>query len=112
MNGMELDLAYLCKEVREIARASATFLKEERRKFDRNLVEEKSAHNYVSYVDKESERQIIEALSTLLPEAGFIAEEGSGSLTDVKGMEKQDFLTLCGQIFDQMSGLHPTAQGV
>ena len=79
---MELDLAYLCKEVREIARASATFLKEERRKFDRNLVEEKSAHNYVSYVDKESERQIIEALSTLLPEAGFIAEEGSGSLTD------------------------------
>ena len=54
---MELDLAYLCKEVREIARASATFLKEERRKFDRNLVEEKSAHNYVSYVDKESERQ-------------------------------------------------------
>jgi len=82
MNGMELDLAYLCKEVREIARASATFLKEERRKFDRNLVEEKSAHNYVSYVDKESERQIIEALSTLLPEAGFIAEEGSGSLTD------------------------------
>ena len=82
MNGMELDLAYLCKEVREIARASATFLKEERRKFDWNLVEEKSAHNYVSYVDKESERQIIEALSTLLPEAGFIAEEGSGSLTD------------------------------
>ena len=79
---MELDLAYLCKEVREIARASATFLKEERRKFDRYLVEEKSAHNYVSYVDKESERQIIEALSTLLPEAGFIAEEGSGSLTD------------------------------
>ena len=33
-------------------------------------------------MDKESERQIIEALSTLLPEAGFIAEEGSGSLTD------------------------------
>ena len=26
---MELDLAYLCKEVREIARASATFLKED-----------------------------------------------------------------------------------
>ena len=36
----------------------------------------------------------------------LIAESG------LKGMEKQDFLTLCGQIFDQMSGLHPTAQGV
>ena len=46
---MELDLAYLCKEVREIARASATFLKEERRKFDRNLVEEKSAHKGFVY---------------------------------------------------------------
>ena len=45
-------------------------------------VEEKSAHNYVSYVDKESERRLVEQLSTLLPEAGFIAEEGSGSLTD------------------------------
>ena len=27
---MELDLAYLCKEVREIARASATFLTDHR----------------------------------------------------------------------------------
>ena len=45
-------------------------------------MEEKSAHNYVSYVDKESERRLVEQLSTLLPEAGFIAEEGSGSLTD------------------------------
>ena len=40
------------------------------------------------------------------PAVRLIAESG------LKGMEKQDFLTLCGQIFDQMSGLHPTAQGV
>lgn len=79
---MELDLPYLCEKVRDIALASATFLKEERKRFDRERVEEKSAHNYVSYVDKESERRIIEALSALLPEAGFIAEEGSGSLVD------------------------------
>lgn len=77
-----LNLENLCTEVQHIARRAGTFLKEERRKFDRERVEEKSAHNYVSYVDKESEKWLIEQLSALLPEAGFIAEEGSGSLTD------------------------------
>ena len=76
------DLEYLCAEVRQIARKAGAFLRDERQKFDRERVEEKSAHNYVSYVDKESERRLVEQLSTLFPEAGFIAEEGSGSLTD------------------------------
>ena len=70
------DLEYLCAEVRQIARKAGAFLRDERQKFDRERVEEKSAHNYVSYVDKESERRLVEQLSTLLP------EEGSGSLTD------------------------------
>ncbi|MEG1936776.1 MAG: inositol monophosphatase family protein [Rikenellaceae bacterium] len=77
-----LDLDYICTEVQKIARQVGLFLKEERYNFDRTRVKEKSAHNYVSYVDKESERRLIEQLSLLLPEAGFIAEEGSGSLTD------------------------------
>lgn len=77
-----LNLENLCTQVQQIARQAGAFLKEERRKFDRGRVEEKSAHNYVSYVDKESEKWLITQLSALLPEAGFIAEEGSGSLTD------------------------------
>lgn len=77
-----LDLENICIEVQQIARSAGSFLRDERRKFNREQVEEKSAHNYVSYVDKESERQLVEQLSALLPEAGFIAEEGSGSLTD------------------------------
>ena len=77
-----LNLDYLCTEVQKIAREAGAFLEEERRKFDRTQVEEKSAHNYVSYVDKTSEKRLIEQLSALLPEAGFIAEEGTGSLTD------------------------------
>ena len=36
----------------------------------------------MSYVDKESERRIVACLRELLPEAGFIAEEGSGTHTD------------------------------
>lgn len=77
-----LNLDYLCTKVQQIARDAGSFLKNERQKFDRGRVEEKSAHNYVSYVDQESERRLIEQLSSLLPEAGFIAEEGSGSLAD------------------------------
>lgn len=73
-----LDLEFLCGEVRAIARAAGAFLKAERSRFDRGRVEEKSAHNYVSYVDKESERRLIQQLSQLLPGSGFIAEEGSG----------------------------------
>ena len=54
------DLEYLCAEVRQIARKAGAFLRNERQKFDRERVEEKSAHNYVSYVDKESERRLVE----------------------------------------------------
>lgn len=74
----DLDLDALCGEVQKIARQAGAYLKSEREKFDLSQVEEKSAHNYVSYVDKESERWIVSRLAALLPEAGFITEEGSG----------------------------------
>lgn len=77
-----LNLEYICTEVQRIARRAGSFLRDERLRFDCERVEEKSAHNYVSYVDKESECRLVAELSALLPEAGFIAEEGSGSLTD------------------------------
>lgn len=42
----------------------------------------KHAHDYVSYVDKESEVRVVKALTALLPEAGFITEEGSATYQD------------------------------
>lgn len=41
------------------------------------LVESKSFNNLVTEVDKQTEEKLIEQLGKLLPEAGFIAEEGS-----------------------------------
>jgi len=82
MNRMNLE--QICTQVRQIAKESGSFLREENKKFDRSKVEEKSAHNYVSYVDKESERQIVEQLTALLPGSGFIAEEGTGELSSEK----------------------------
>lgn len=74
-----LDLKQLTAEVCRIAIEAGAFLHEERKNFRRERVVEKHAHDYVSYVDKESEVRLVKALSDLLPEAGFITEEGSAT---------------------------------
>ena len=73
----EKDLEKYTLAVCEIARQAGAYIREERRKFSLESVERKHAHDYVSYVDKGSERLIVSALRELLPEAGFITEEGT-----------------------------------
>lgn len=77
-----IDLRILTDSVCRIARDAGYFLKEERKSFRREVVQEKHAHDYVSYVDKESEKRVVAALRELLPEAGFITEEGSAVYND------------------------------
>ena len=74
-----LDLKQLTTDVCRIATEVGYFLKEERKNFRRERVVEKHAHDYVSYVDKESEVRVVKALTALLPEAGFITEEVSST---------------------------------
>jgi myo-inositol-1(or 4)-monophosphatase len=62
-----MDLASLTAKVCRIAMDAGSFLKEERKTFRSESVEKKHAHDYVSYVDKESEKQIVAELSVLLP---------------------------------------------
>ena len=76
------DLKILTESVCCIAREAGYFLKEERKNFSREAVRKKQPHDYVSYVDKESEKRVVAALRELLPEAGFIAEEGSAVYHD------------------------------
>ena len=76
MKDRMLDLKQLTADVCRIATEVGYFLKEERKNFRRERVVEKHAHDYVSYVDKESEVRVVKALTALLPEAGFITEEG------------------------------------
>ena len=71
-----IDLEKCTIAVCEIAQRAGAYIREERQKFSLESVERKHAHDYVSYVDKGSERLIINALRELLPEAGFITEEG------------------------------------
>ena len=79
MHPMEqkIDLERCTLAVCEIARQAGAYIRDERRKFSLESVERKHAHDYVSYVDKGSERLIVSALRELLPEAGFITEEGT-----------------------------------
>lgn len=72
----------LCLETCEIARKAGHFMANERKSFDDSKIESKGLHDMVSYVDKASEKLIIEQLQRILPEAGFIAEEGTN---DTKG---------------------------
>ena len=76
---MERDLQKLTLAVCDIARHAGAYIREERKKFSQESVERKHAHDYVSYVDKGSEQLIVNALRELLPEAGFITEEGTAS---------------------------------
>jgi myo-inositol-1(or 4)-monophosphatase len=76
MNQM-LQLGELTCAVCEIARRAGAYIREERAKFSLESVERKHAHDYVSYVDKGSERLIVSALRELMPETEFITEEGT-----------------------------------
>ena len=80
-----LQLEELTRGVCEIAKQAGAYIREERRKFSLESVERKHAHDYVSYVDKGSEKQIVSALRRLLPEAGFITEEGTVKTEEGRG---------------------------
>ena len=73
------DLSILTKEVCNIARKAGAYLINERKNFSEDKIEQKHAHDYVSYVDKSSEAIIVSALKEILPESGFLTEEGSAT---------------------------------
>ena len=77
-----IQLEELTRGVCKIAKQAGAYIREERRKFSLESVERKHAHDYVSYVDKGSEKQIVSALRQLLPEAEFITEEGTAKMDD------------------------------
>ncbi|HLG04234.1 MAG TPA: inositol monophosphatase family protein [Bacteroidia bacterium] len=71
----EAELRQICEAVQVISMRVGEFIRQERKKFRLADVESKGAGNLVSYVDKQAEKMFVEALRTILPEAGFIAEE-------------------------------------
>ena len=101
----KIDLEECTLAVCEIARRAGDYIREERKKFSLERVERKHAHDYVSYVDKGSEQLIVSALRELLPEAGFITEEGTaqGDSPSVRGLLTEETVPLCW-VVDPLDG--------
>lgn len=71
------DLKFMCEEIEKAARETGAFIRKESIGFDLSRRESKGLNDFVSYVDKGSEKMLVEKLSRLLPEAGFKTEEGT-----------------------------------
>jgi myo-inositol-1(or 4)-monophosphatase len=71
------NLETITRLVCQVAREAGSYIRKERAGFSVEKVERKHAHDYVSYVDKGSEQLIVSRLREILPEAGFITEEGT-----------------------------------
>lgn len=79
-----MDYKKLCFQVQDIARSAGNFIREERKNISETNIEIKSASSLVTYVDKTAEQQIVSALKQLIPDAGFVAEEGTAESNNEK----------------------------
>ncbi len=72
-----MDLADITLKVAALARETGQFIRTEAAQFDRLKVSDKGLNQLVSYVDVTAEQMLVKGLSDILPEAGFITEEGT-----------------------------------
>lgn len=72
-----MDLQRLCQDVCNLAKQAGDFIRKERLNFQLTKIEVKGKNDFVSYVDKASEKLLVDGLRKLLPDSGFIAEEGT-----------------------------------
>jgi myo-inositol-1(or 4)-monophosphatase len=78
-----MNIENICLQACQKIKETAIFLKKELGKVSAQEIEFKERNHLVSYVDKTSEKMLIEKLGQLLPDASFLAEEQT-----VKHVEK------------------------
>jgi myo-inositol-1(or 4)-monophosphatase len=79
-----IDLKNICREIEKAASETSDFILKESQGFDITRTEKKGLNDFVSYVDKGSEKMLVEKLSLILPVAGFITEEGTSEKIGLK----------------------------
>jgi len=73
-----MNLTAIHEKVIELSLEVGAFIRKEGENFDPARIEQKTSfNNLVSYVDQEAERRMVSTLKLLLPQAGFITEEGT-----------------------------------
>ena len=72
----------ICFSAMEVVKIAASYVRERHENRQGLTIEVKGRQNFVTEVDKEAERILVSGLSELLPEAGFIAEEGTTTVVE------------------------------
>ncbi len=70
-----MNLEHIISQANELIQKTGQFLRNEISKVTANDIVNKNVHDFVTYVDKTSEKKLIDGLSKILPEAGFLTEE-------------------------------------
>jgi len=70
-----MNIEEVTKQVIELSNKVGKFIQAERDKISSESIEKKGLHDFVTYVDKSAEEQLVKGLQKILPEAGFIVEE-------------------------------------
>ena len=79
-----MDYKQICIDVTAICKTVGDFIYHENRKITEDNIEIKGKHDFVTYVDKSSEKMLVDALSQLISESGFIAEENTSSKVGIE----------------------------
>jgi myo-inositol-1(or 4)-monophosphatase len=104
-----IDYKIICSEAVAATRETGKFIQRELLRFDKERTETKGMNNFVSYVDKGAEKMLVDKLGAILPEAGFITEEGTSSK---KGVKYCWIIDPLDGTTNFLHGLHPFAISV
>jgi len=83
-----MNIKEITNKVIVVTKEVGTYLKGEQNKITSEKIEKKGRNDFVTYVDKTAEQKIVNKLKVILPEAGFIAEEG----TETKQAEEYNWI--------------------
>lgn len=72
-----MNYSNLTESVIRLSKKTGLFLKSMVGKLNEGMIETKGRMDFVTDVDKQSEKLLLDGLTKILPEAGFIAEEGT-----------------------------------
>ena len=75
MNGK--DYKKICEECLPIIKSTGQFINDHLHQVQKSQIETKDLNSLVSYVDKQAEEQLVEGLSKIVEEAGYITEENT-----------------------------------
>lgn len=74
-----MNLEQTCTEVIELCKQVGTYLESNVNQLSDDMITVKAHMDFVTQIDKEAERQLVDGLSIILPEAGYIAEENTSN---------------------------------